>query len=386
MMSIRNKSSIRFFARAAAGAALGVGTLLLFACGELSMYEILDAEEPGELTMSQSTLNLPPEAEYRLTVTGGFKPYQFQIDPSTGAGVLAGDALYRAPEASQTPAEGRILVTDRLGSTAAATIRVYAPLRALPTSIAVEVGESEEIEIVGGRGAIGRAVAGTGTVSVEDNPDTRTSTNPGRIRYTAPGSAGTGSDEIEITDQYGSSAFVTVTLYEVDELRITPLVKTIQAGDTLELTVLGGLDPIAEATILPPYAAVDLSFSDANRTITFTHPGGGVLDSAHISVTDDSARSAGATVHVIAEDPGDVDELTISPNSGEFTDGTTVEFTASGGVPPYTFERVGPGSGQPVAVGENKARYTVSFPPGAAQIRLTDHTGEHVTAKLNVSK
>ncbi|TVR35724.1 MAG: hypothetical protein EA404_00505, partial [Spirochaetaceae bacterium] len=90
--------------------------------------------------------------------------------------------------------------------------------------------------------------------------------------------------------------------------------------------------------------------------------------------------------HVIEEDPGDIEELTISPNSGSFTDGSTVEFIASGGIKPYTFERVGPGSGQPVPVGEYRARYTVSFPPGVAQIRLTDRTGEHVTAKLNVSK
>ncbi len=278
------------------------------------------------------------------------------------------------------------MVTDRFGSTASATIRVFGPLRASPSSISVEVGQSADIEIVGGRGTIEYAAADTGTVSVEANPSPRTPTGPGEVRYTAPGSVGTGEDEIEVSDEYGSSAFVTVTVYEVDELRIDPSVETIQDGEEIVLTVLGGVDPIAAATILSPYSAGDLGFSDGNRTITFTHPGGGVLDDARISVTDGSSAGAGATVHVIAEDPGDIDELTISPNSGDFQDGTTVEFTASGGVPPYTFERVGPGGGQPVAVGENRARYTVSFPPGAAHIRLTDHTGEHVTAKLKVSK
>lgn len=358
-----------------------LSTLVLTACGDLSVYEMLDAEEPGELTMSQRTVTLPPDAEYRLEVSGGFKPYLFRIEPASGAGTLDNDALYRAPEASDTPAEGQIVVTDRLGSTAAAAIRVFAPLRASPTSITLEAGGSEDIEIVGGRGTIEHAAVGA--ASVEANPDPRTQADPAILRYTAPDSAG--SDEIEITDESGGAAFVTVTIYEVDDLRIDPSVETIQAGDVIVLTVSGGVDPIAPAQILPPYTAGDLGFADANRTITFTHSGGGVLDDAQITVTDDSSASAGATIHVIEDDPGDIEELTISPNSGEFEDGTTVEFTASGGVAPYTFERVGPGSGQPEPVGENKARYTVSFPPGAAHIRLTDHTGEHVTARLNVS-
>ena len=384
MMSIRPGLRIRFFSRAATAVALVAVALLFFTCGELSMYEMLDGEEPGALSMSQSALTLPPNAEYRLMASGGFKPYLFQIEPATGAGTLDNDALYRAPDASHTPAEAQILVTDRLGSTAAATVRVFAPLRASPTSITLEVGQSEDINVIGGRGAIEYAAAGE--LEVIADPDPRTSSSPAILRYTAPVSAGNGGDEIEITDEYGSTAFVTITVYAVGELRIDPPAKTIQPGAVVELTVSGGADPIAEAEILPPYSADDLDFENANRTITFTHPGGGVLDSAHITVTDDSSGSAGATIHVIEEDPGDIEELTISPNSGDFTDGTTVEFSASGGVAPYTFQRVGPGSGQPVAVGENRARYTVSFPPGAAQIRLTDRTGEHVTAKLNVSK
>ena len=386
MMSIRPGYIIRFFSRAAAAAAVVAAALLLFTCGELSMYEMLDAEEPGALAMSQSELNLPPEAEYRLMASGGFKPYLFQFEPTPGAGTLDNDALYRAPLASETPAEDKILVTDRFGSTAAATVRVFAPLRASPTSITAVVGQNaQDVSISGGNGERTLYNHGTKGNAYWDNPDNKTT-----VKYSPPGATeiGDGRDSFSIEDEFGSTVEVTVTLHLAESLRLDPATATILTNDSLTIELQGTFNSVSYEISDPffAHAHIDDALLVSDRQLVFSPVE--TVGTAVITVTDDDDpdRSAGATIHVVEQDPGDIEELTISPNSGTFTDGTTVEFSASGGVAPYTFERVGPGSGQPVAVGENKARYTVSFPPGVAQIRLTDHTGEHVTAKLNVSK
>jgi hypothetical protein len=380
MITKRHISTISIVSRSILIPAALLFTLLFIACGELSMYEILAAEQPGNLAMAQSELNLPPEAEYLLVATGGFKPYRFQIVSDPGGGTLANGALYRAPS---QPTEDQVMVTDRFGSTAVATVRVFPPLRATPTSITLGVGETRDIRIIGGLGTINYAAHGQ--IVLDSSPETRTPEEPAILRYTAPIGTGNGADQIEITDEYGSTALVTVTIYQPGELRLDPPTGTIQTGQSILLTVSGGEKPIGPVEILPPYSAGNLSFESENQQITFNHPGGGILDDAHITVTDASSRTVSATIFVIDGDPGSIADLTISPYSGNVEAGTTVEFTASGGIPRYTFELV-VGSGQLIPVGENKVRYTVSFPPGVAQIRLTDRTGEHVTAKLNVIK
>ncbi|TVQ38515.1 MAG: hypothetical protein EA384_09070 [Spirochaetaceae bacterium] len=357
--------------------------LLLSACGELSMYDLLTAEEPGAFAMAQSELNLPPGAEYYVSAVGGFKPYSYILASAGDSGTLDQQTgRYRAP---QQAVEARVEGEDRFGSRADTLIRVFDPLRVSPSVISVAAGQSAVLlEVTGGSGQRTLITTITRGSAAWVDPATRET-----VEYTPPSPADLADpkdrhDQFEIEDQAGNIAAVAVTLYLPEALRFDPEVAAIPADQSITLAVRGTFDTVG-FEISPPYDPVtDLDYDDP-RLVQFTP--NGTAGTAIITVTDlsDAARTATATVHVIDE-AAENGALTISPSGGSFRDGTTVEFTASGGVPPYTFERAGPGSGQPIPVGDYRARYTVSFPPGTVQIRLTDLTGQQVTAKLNVTR
>ena len=175
-----------------------------------------------------------------------------------------------------------------------------------------------------------------------------------------------------------------VTVFAPETLRLTavPANRVIQPSGQVHFTAEGGTPPYG-FTIAPPYHVTDLDVDD--NEAEFEHPGG-ITDNAYVTVSDSSVppQSVTARVIVVIDPDPDPQPLSISPSGGSFLSGTTIEFTASGGVPPYIFERVGPGSGHPVPVGDRKARYTVSRPPPLTRIRLTDNTGDVVEVRIDI--
>ncbi|TVR04322.1 MAG: hypothetical protein EA403_05100 [Spirochaetaceae bacterium] len=346
---------------------------LLAACGEISLYAVLEAEEPGPFRMSQNEVLLPLQGEYTLTATGGFRPYTFELetDPTTGT-VNERSGLFRAPESSTVAS---VVATDRFGARSLTRVRVYPPFRVTPQAIAVQVGVDRSVTVSGGVGVVQIVHDETrGTVVPE----------PGGVKYTAPAEAGDGTDRFELVDEVGNSAVVVVTLFAADALRLTavPENRVIQPDGQVVFTASGGSSTYT-FSVASPYNSEDhLEIDD--DTATFS-PVGGTQD-AFVTVTDtsDPQQSVTARVIVIAEPGPDPQPLSISPSGGSFLSGTAIEFTASGGIPPYTFERVGPGSGQPVPVGTDKARYTVSRPPPLTRIRLTDHAGDVVEVRIDI--
>ncbi len=353
-------------------------TLLFFSCGELSMFEALESEEPGSLTVAQSNVTLPPRAQFQVSATGGFTPYTYELAEGMSAGTIdPTTGMYSAPGVATTD---EVVVIDRYGAHVTTFIHVYDRLRVVPSSFSISVGETRMISVRGGRGALALLTDETrGDAAWYPGPGDPIG-SPAEVFYTAPTDPGDNGDVFGVQDGAGNLATVTVTVYAAETLRFEAPVEVIQAGDSIELTVHGG-DPPYVFAVAPPYDSTEDLGPAGPTSVVFNHPGT-TLDAAVITVTDGDAE-ASVTVHVVDTE---LLPLAISPSSLKVADGTTVEFTASGGVKPYTFERVGPGSGQPVIVDDITARYTVSFPPGAAHIRLTDATGENVTAKIDVTQ
>ena len=353
-------------------------TLLAFSCGELSMFEVLESEEPGPLAVAQANVTLPPRAQFQVSATGGFTPYTYELAEGMSVGTIdATTGMYSAPGAATTD---EVVVIDRYGEQVTTFFHVYGQLRVVPSSFSVSVGETRTISVHGGRGALTLLTEETrGTVEWDSGSGDPLG-SPAEVFYTAPTDPGDSGDVFGVQDGAGNLATVTVTVYAAETLRFEAPVEVIQAGDSIELTVHGGEDPFV-FDVTPPYNKMEHLDPAGPTSVVFNHPGT-TLDAAVITVTDGDAE-ASVTVHVVDTE---LLPLAISPSSLQVADGTTVEFTASGGVKPYTFERVGPGSGQPVIVDDITARYTVSFPPGAAHIRLTDATGENVTAKIDVTQ
>jgi len=205
-----------------------------------------------------------------------------------------------------------------------------------------------------------------------------------------------GSDIIEITDENDNAVLVRIDVIDPDgeELQITPsettVVRPADNTKTVEFSVTGG-SPGAEGYEVQGYPDPDPE--DNGYTITGpTDDGNGVHtltleidptapETITLTITDDAETEAQATVHVV-NDNGETEDLAISPSSVTVSDGSTVVFAASGGVKPYTFTRVGGGSGQPVKIDDYRARYTVSFPPNSVRIEVTDAAGNDVTARI----
>jgi hypothetical protein len=91
------------FRYAAAVLALGL-SLLLAGCGDLSLAQLLDSEEPGELSISPKIALVPASGTVDISGKGGFTPYTYDnktvkgtLDTATGeyvaptAGELSGD-------------------------------------------------------------------------------------------------------------------------------------------------------------------------------------------------------------------------------------------------------------------------------------------------------
>jgi len=74
--------------------------------------------------------------------------------------------------------------------------------------------------------------------------------------------------------------------------------------------------------------------------------------------------------------------LEITPETVQVAQGSIVEFTASGGIPPYVFSRVN-GSGTLVQTSPNTANATSSSV--VSMIRVTDNLGNQAQGKIKTN-
>ena len=351
----------------------GIGVLLMLSsCGEISMYAALDSQEPGPFRMAQAEVLLPLGGEFQLAATGGFRPYTFELVTALDTeAVHASSGLFQAPGSSTV---ARVVGTDRFGARSSVFIRIFPPLRATPSTIAVETSDNRTVPIIGGYGSLSLG---------DEQPRGLVSLVGNNVEYTAPAEVGDGTDRCEVTDELGNVAVVRVTVFAPDALRLeaNPANRVIQPDGQVVFDAFGGSGFYSFSVELP-YDNTHLTTSGSSTTFA---PAGGTQD-AFVTVTDTVDPQQSVTVMVIVVSDPAPQPLSISPSGGNFLSGTTVEFTASGGVPPYTLERYGPGSGQPVAVTgtTNKWRYTLIKPPPPRKFLLTDHAGDSIDITIRI--
>ncbi|MDH5679963.1 MAG: hypothetical protein OEZ36_00130, partial [Spirochaetota bacterium] len=235
------------------------------------------------------------------------------------------------------------------------TVMTVAGLSINPLAITVDTGDAITFSAVGGTAPYSYSIiSGVGG----------TITSAGV--YTAPGT--TGSDTIQVTDSIGGTNTTIVQIGHPGLPVISPSAITLITNATQTFTASGGFAPYT-------YSVATGTGTINATTGLYTAPA--TAESSTVKVTDFLGYTATATLTVNAPLP-----LTISPTSASVALSGAASFTASGGVPPYTYTAT---SGTINATtGAYTAPATAPAPP-AVTITVTDSNMPASTATATVN-
>lgn len=347
--------------------------LVIVSCGDHSVYDLLGSQQQGAFKLAQQSIETVTGAQYALTATGGYTEYSFTMH--SGPGEVSAGGTYTAPSSITTGENVAIVTaTDRVGSSDSAEIKIHERLTVTPLSTTVPIGDDYvelDVEITGGIGDV--------TVVSNTLEPNKAEIVDGKIRYTP---TKTGKDYIELSDEYGSSSVVTVTVYDPDMISIDPTSAIVVAGETVEFTVHCSSSEFTVEIVPESVGSIERN----GTTVTFTSSED-LAENAEGVITataDEGGDLSTATVYVVVgDDPG---PLNVSPSTVELNLEGSVTLTASGGVVPYRFE-LATGDGEleedPDGV---TAVFTAAAQPGTARIRVYDKTDDFVVAQIKVKR
>jgi hypothetical protein len=354
--------------RMAAGVLAMAALVSLSGCQGLSLFGLFDTENPGPFSFSPSRVVLRTDDTISLRTLGGFGAYSYDYVLDGTFDELTGQ--YKAP-GSVSPPEPlieSITALDELGNVSETIIEVYswvAPLAVTPSSWTATVGDVGLFAISDGRPPYERSLDGELPVSLAVDQTTVDTT-----------ALAAGEHRLEITDAMHTLVVVTITVIPAGVLGIDPASATVAPGGTVQFAALNASTPLFSVQ-----SGLGTISSTGLNTAEYQAPGAGT--STAVILLEDGSRSVTATVYVVDEPA-----LVISPAYSELLLEETLELTASGGVPPYTFVlAAGRGTLQQSESG-NSALYTAPPDlPTRAQVTLLDSVGSlPVNAVLKVSK
>ncbi|TVR29660.1 MAG: hypothetical protein EA404_14410, partial [Spirochaetaceae bacterium] len=290
-------------------------TLVLSACGDLSVYGLLDSEEVGPFAMTQSSVNITFDSEHRITAQGGYKQYHYELLEGSAGDLDAETGVYSAPpspdiEGEDVEESAVVRATDHFGSTDHTTIYIYNRLSVTPAAFSVAMGGDEEWPVT--------FKGGYGDKSVKQTElGNEASISGGNTLHYTPISAG--KDYVEIEDQKGNSVVIAVSVYDSSTLYVDPTSQTAIAGGgeggKVSFTV-GGYTDIDDVTVTwhDDYNSV-MTWNEAEREITFLDPLPGIDAPQQIDILiTDALNAVTATVYVVDQEPG---QVAINPSTVE---------------------------------------------------------------------
>jgi alpha-tubulin suppressor-like RCC1 family protein len=319
----------------------GGGTSARSSSSSLALRKSAAKKATDALIISPSAAEVVINKTYSFSGAGGTGPYGFEVVAGDGT-VNPATGLYTAPASAGS---ATVRVTDTKGATADAAVTIRPVLEITPTTKTLAVNNTFTFTATGGIAPRTFTVAsGTGTV------------NSSSGLYTAPAVAGVAT--VRVTDADGDTADCAVTINAV--LAISPTSKTLAVGNSFTFTASGGVAPY--------------SFSVASGGGTIDDSSGfytapGTSGVATVRVTDSYGNTADSAVTI---NPA----LAISPTSKTMVVYKTFTFSASGGVPPYSYSVVA-GSGS-----FSGADFTAPAGSGASTVRVTDSIGNTSDASV----
>jgi hypothetical protein len=348
-------SAIALAARASVITLAALASVItLAACNPFSFYDTLDAkEEEKKLEVSPAAITMPASQACSFAALGGKPPYSFSIlvgvgsiDPDTG--------LYTAPAGEGT---ATIEVTDAKGRRRQAWVTVIPPgsltLTLSPLSAVLNVHVQVEFSAFGGQPPyLYSVVSGPGVI------------NPVNGKYVATDSPGLATVRVADTDSQIAESTVEI----LAPFAISPDEATVSATSTCLFAASGGKPPYAYALASPALGSIDPAGG------LYTAPA--LAGSDTVRATDAIGNTADAELTVTPPGP-----LAISPSAITLTAGSTITFSASGGLTPYSFSMAG-GLG---TIDSLTGFYTAPSEAGMDTVRVTDSAGSTAEATVTVA-
>jgi hypothetical protein len=350
-------------------------TLVLAGCGQISLNQLLENQEPGELRMTPNSANVSVDTTITLQGNGGFKPYSYTKLPGSGDGDLNSQTgVFKATVAGLITIE----VSDYFGKQAQGTVEIIEQLQLLysgnpVSSLTVELSIppapplSLDFTATGGLPPYVFSVEGTGA-SIDPDSGMFTATDAGEYL-------------VDVSDSRDNSSVARVVVIDpVGPLMISPEITYVQVNDTVTFTAHDGSAPY-DFTIDAPTSESGTILSVVDNTATYAAPASPTVDI--VRLTDSDTTSVTATVYVLDGDPG---PLVLSPLSlGDLDHGDVVIFTVSGGLPPYTFWlEYDWGHGTLEQINATQARYTAPGFNTTDWVWVKDAVGYRERVKIKV--
>ena len=281
------------------------------------------------LTIGPAAKTLAVNNTFTFPATGGVRPYTFSR--VSGNGSISDAGLYTAPGANGTDV---IRVTDSLGNISDSTLTINPALSISPAATTLAINNTFDFSLTGGVPPYSYSVI-FGGGSVNDSG-----------HFIAP--AAPGSSVVRATDSLGNISDSTLTINP--GLEIVPLSKTLAVTNAYDFSSTGGVGPFTFSLV-----SGTGSVNAAGHYIAPVSAG-----SAVVRVTDRLGNTSDASITV---NPA----IGIIPTEKTLAVNNSFDFSASGGVPPYTYSRPF-GNGSISAAGH----YTAPAATGTDVVRVTD--------------
>lgn len=336
-----------------APAAVGAGSYHVRVTDSLAHTSDATITVTEALAITPASKTIIKNGTIDFDASGGVPPYSFMV-MSGGGTIVAASGLYTAPGAAGT---GVVRVTDSFGSTVEAAVTVNNTLAINPSSKVIVINGMFNFSATGGIPPYTFSkLSGDGIIAADGE-------------YTAP--AAPGNAVIRVTDSDGTTSDANVTINNV--LSISPAAVSLSVNNTQTFTSSGGIPPYVFSVVEGTSGG-----SVVGATGAYTAPSGVGSGTYHVRVTDSAGTTSDATVTLSGP-------LAISPNEKTLAIGDPdFQFTASGGVPPYTYSKLS-GLGSIVASGASLGTYTVPGSSGGAVVRVTDSLSNTSDATITIT-
>ena len=332
--------------------ALGVGSVVVSATdanGVRGSSGVISVTAVPPLSVTPGTATLSVGQALTFNASGGFTPYSWRSSNPAVASIDAITGRLTALAAGVTT----VRVTDNTGASASSGSITVTTIGLSPTSATLAPGDTVLFSATGGVAPYVWSSSNPAVAGI--NPTT------GLLSASAPGVT-----VVRVSDALGNTAVsgnVTVL-----GLSLNPVSAVLTVGDSLAFTVSGGTAPYVWRSSNPAVASIS-----TNGVLTALAAG-----TVSVEVVDANGVSArSGTISVNAQ----VLPLALTPTTAALTVGDSLQFSASGGVPPYAWRS----SNGTVASIDSRGLVT-ALASGSFFVTLSDAAGATVSsAFINVS-